>query len=77
MGRGSKKKVTGSNIILPTNVKALVKIILFWERLIKIFQLTWLKAESRIKKKTKFDKVLDQMLYRRSIYLFFEFEYIF
>ena len=29
---------------------------------IKIFQLTWLKAESRIKKKTKFDKVLMQRL---------------
>ena len=48
----------GINITLPTKVNPRVKIILLFDRLIKIFQLTWLKAESRIKKKTKFDKVL-------------------
>jgi hypothetical protein len=43
--------------ILPTKVKALVKRILLWERLIKIFQATWLKAEIRIRKKTKLDNL--------------------
>ena len=43
--------------MLPTKVKALVKRILLWERLIKIFQATWLKAEIRIRKKTKLDNL--------------------